>query len=218
MKQFDKFTLSDAIRDRLLNNKVAFGGSDNISQYIHKEEIEPLRHEISNNIKRLLKSLLIDIDSEYNIEVVAFSIMEMYFNNMLRGRFIEPPMPKFKPSFSGKEQLSIDGPIQIEFISSNTFKPILGSCVVGIFANTQVLGMDYIVQHLAARVQTQDEMTVNIANYLEKITNVSAIAVIVRTPDFNDNGYITTSSFRGILKSDSSIRAEFCDILGALDF
>ena len=61
-------------------------------------------------------------------------------------------------------------------------------------------------------------MTVNIANYLEKITNVSAIAVIVRTPDFNDNGYITTSSFRGTLKSDSSIRAEFCDILGALDF
>lgn len=102
--------------------------------------------------------------------------------------------------------------------------PFIGNCYVGIIPDKKLLGMnkiDKIVKYFAARLQLQEALTSEIADWIEKNVKPLGVIVVMRANHMcaflqNDNGHFTTSAVRGIfLKSEAgkSPKEEFLKLI-----
>jgi len=97
-----------------------------------------------------------------------------------------------------------------------------GECWVGIVPNQKLAGMnkiDKIVKYFAARLQIQEKMTCEIADWIN--TNLEPLGVIVLIKANHlcaelqgDNGHFITSSARGILLNNKDgVKDEFLSLI-----
>jgi len=88
--------------------------------------------------------------------------------------------------------------------------PFSGKAWVGIIPDKKLLGMnkiDKIVKYFAARLQIQERMTQQIADWIWENIEPLGIIVIIRADHFcarlqNDNGWFTTSAIKGVFKKN----------------
>lgn len=91
----------------------------------------------------------------------------------------------------------------IEFYSlcEHHILPFFGKCHVAYVPNGKVIGLSKIpriVDIYAKRLQVQEKMTVQIANFLNDALNPKGVAVVV-------NGFHLCMAMRGIMKSDANM-------------
>lgn len=96
-----------------------------------------------------------------------------------------------------------------------------GECWVGIIPNSKLLGMnkiDKIVKYFAARLQIQERMTSQIADWIQKNIQPLGVIVVVKANHMcaelqGDSGHFTTSAIRGKFISEPEARAEFFSLI-----
>ena len=59
--------VSERIRSRLVSANQRYNANDNISAYLKEGELDALRVEVEAKMAEVLKSLVIDTDSDHNI-------------------------------------------------------------------------------------------------------------------------------------------------------
>jgi GTP cyclohydrolase IA len=114
----------------------------------------------------------------------------------------------------------------IEFFSlcEHHLLPIIGKCHVAYIPNGKVIGLSKIpriVDMFARRLQVQENLTVQIAESIQKITNSLGVGVIVEAEHLcmiargveKKHVTVKTSSLLGIFKKDSATRNEFLSLL-----
>jgi GTP cyclohydrolase I len=100
--------------------------------------------------------------------------------------------------------------------------PFLGKAHVAYIPNGQVLGLSKIpriVEMFARRLQVQERMTSQIANFLQEVINPKGVAVVVDGMHMcammrgvkKANASMTTSTMLGIFRENAKTRAEFMD-------
>ena len=219
--------MSEVIRERLKSNlfQPRWFANDNISEAIHTEhELDDLVDEVAEKFEGVLRSLVIDIDNDHNTKETAHRVAKMFIKETFRGRYDKPPKVTAFPNVTQYDQLYVTGPITIRSTCAHHFQNIVGKAYIGVFPGKNVIGLskfNRITDWIASRPQIQEEMTVQIADAIDKETEADGVAVLIQAEHHcmthrgvkEHESDMTTSVMRGAFRNDPSLKQEFFNIV-----
>ena len=110
---------SDRIRYRLIGADCRYHANDNIAAHIEPGEIDELQAEVEEKMRDVLRSLVIDTESDHNTAETARRVAKMFLTEVFRGRYVAaPPITEF-PNISRLNELMIVGPIKVRSACSH---------------------------------------------------------------------------------------------------
>lgn len=216
--------ISKAIRKRILDNKGKFFANDNISKYIKPNELIELQNEVQEKVQSLLESLVIDTENDHNTKETARRVAKMFIQETFSGRYVEIPKITNFPNIMNYDNLYTVGPIDIKSTCAHHFASIVGKCWIGVFPGTEVIGLskfNRIVDWISSRPQIQEEMTEQIANEIQTLTNAKGVGVILKAEHMclthrgvkAHDSDMSTSVMRGVFLNDVNIKKEFLTLI-----
>ena len=115
----------------------------------------------------------------------------------------------------------------IEFYSlcEHHLLPFFGTCHVAYVPNGKIIGLSKIpriVEVFSRRLQVQEKMTVEIADFLDKVLNPEGVAVVAEAYHLcmamrgikKAKAKMLTSAMHGVFKEDERTRIEFLSFIG----
>jgi GTP cyclohydrolase I len=217
-------TTSDRIRARLLAAGQRFRANDNIAEFIEPGEIDALTREVAERVTAVLESLVIDTENDHNTRETGLRVARMYVGEVFAGRYSPAPDLTAFPNVTSYDELYLVGPVTIRSTCAHHLQNIRGSCWIGIYPGKNVLGLSKfyrLTEWISARPQIQEEMTIQIADLVERETVAEGVAVVVKAEHMcvthrgvrEHASDMTTSVLRGVLRDNPDTRAEFFRLL-----
>jgi GTP cyclohydrolase I len=221
-----KLSASERIRYRLVGAERRYHANDNISAFIREGEIDELRDEVAAKMQEVLKSLVIDTDSDHNTNETAKRVAKMYLTEVFRGRYLPMPAVTEFPNVERLNELMIVGPVTVRSACSHHLCPIMGRVWVGILPNehSNLIGLSKyarICEWIMSRPQIQEEAVTMLANELQSRVKPDGLAIVMEADHFcmhwrgvkDDNAMMTNSVMRGAFLKDANLRREFLSLL-----
>ena len=211
----------ETLTARLRSAGVPFLANDNIAGYITPTEMKLLRQELTQRAEHFLQGLVIDTANDHNTSGTAGRIAKMYLEEVFKGRYTAPPVITDFPNAKGLDEMYMTGPITIRSACSHHFVPIVGRCWIGIIPGDRVIGLskfNRIVDWVASRPQIQEELVMQIADYLDEKMAPKGLAVVVEATHMcmtwrgvreGMEAKMTTNVMRGAFRDKPEARAEF---------
>ena len=114
--------------------------------------------------------------------------------------------------------------IELFSLCEHHLLPFIGKCHIGYIPTGKVLGVSKfarIVDHFARRLQIQENLTKQIADYVQEITGSEAVGVIIEAQHLcmmmrgveKQNSTMTTSVMLGVFRKSAQSRAEFLSLI-----
>lgn len=212
----------ELLSSKLELNGIPYKCNDNIP--ISEEDVDRLLPEVEENVKELMKSLLIDLDNCHNSNDTPRRIAKMLLRETMAGRYEGKPAITSFPNAMKLDEMYIVGPIEVKSLCAHHWQNIKGWCWIGVYPGKEVIGLskfNRVVDWISRRPQIQEEMTIQIADEIEKITKAEGIAVVmkaehacvtmrgVNAPCSN----MTTSVMRGKFRHDPNLKSEFLTLI-----
>jgi len=217
---------SERIRYRLIDANRRYHANDNIAEHIRDGELTELKAEVQANMQRVLRSLVIDTDSDHNTQDTAKRVAKMFIEEVFRGRYVPMPAVTEFPNISRLNELMIIGPITVRSACSHHLCPILGRVWIGILPNehSNLIGLSKyarVCDWVMSRPQIQEEAVVMLADALQDLVKPDGLAIVMEADHFcmhwrgvkdNDTA-MTNSMMRGAFLKDPNLRREFLTLL-----
>lgn len=213
--------VSSNIISRLLESKTPFLANDNISAHLYSYDRDELVLEVKNKIESLLKTLVIDTQHDHNTSETAYRIAKMFIYETLRGRYEPPPKITTFPNTKKLDELIVTK-AEVKSLCSHHFQNIHGWAWVGIIYGDRLMGLSKIhriVDHFSRRPQIQEELVVQIADFIESACNPLGVGVVikadhscVKSRGVEQDSFMVSSVLRGCLLNPTP-RAEFFELV-----
>ena len=219
--QGEALSIVDILTERLKAAGAPFLANDNIAGYVTPAEMAQLKIELTHRAEHFLQGLVIDTANDHNTRGTAARIAKMYLEEVFKGRYIAPPVITDFPNAKGLDEMYMTGPITIRSACSHHFVPIVGRCWIGIIPGDRVIGLskfNRIVDWVASRPQIQEELVMQIADYLDEKMAPRGLAVVVEATHMcmtwrgvreGMEAKMTTNVMRGAFRDKPEARAEF---------
>ena len=218
--------VSTVIRERIRASGRRFHANDNIADFIRPGELDALLDEVAGQMSGVLRSLVIDTESDHNTQDTARRVAKMYLTEVFRGRYIPaPPVTEF-PNAERLNELMIVGPITVRSACSHHFCPIMGKIWIGVLPNehTNVIGLSKyarLAEWIMSRPQIQEEAVTQVADLLNDKMQPDGLAVIMEADHFcmhwrgvkDTDTAMVNSVMRGAFLKDANLRREFLSLL-----
>jgi GTP cyclohydrolase IA len=225
-EELRRLNASERIRYRLVGADCRYHANDNISRFIRDGEIDELKAEVQEQMKGVLRCLVIDTDSDHNTNDTARRVAKMFIDEVFRGRYVPmPPVTEF-PNVERLNELMIVGPVKVRSACSHHLCPILGRIWIGVLPNehSNLIGLSKyarICEWIMSRPQIQEEAVTMLANELQERVKPDGLAIVMEADHFcmhwrgvkDDESMMTNSVMRGSFLKDSSLRREFLSLL-----
>jgi GTP cyclohydrolase I len=215
------------IKERLKKQGVRFFCNDSISDHLLPGEVDLLQQEVAENMKKVLESLVIDIENDHNTNDTANRVAKMFMREIFSGRYEEAPSITSFPNITNYDQIYVTGPITIRSMCAHHMMPIAGKAYIGIYPGQKVIGLskfNRLADWIASRPQIQEEMTQQLADIIEQETGARGVAVVVQAEHFcmthrgvkEHDSDMTTAVMRGMFIEDKSLKKEFYDLMARM--
>jgi GTP cyclohydrolase I len=217
---------SERIRYRLIEANCRYHANDNIAEHIREGELSELKAEVQANMQRVLRSLVIDTDSDHNTQDTAKRVAKMFIEEVFRGRYVPMPAVTEFPNISRLNELMIVGPITVRSACSHHLCPILGRVWIGILPNehSNLIGLSKyarVCDWVMSRPQIQEEAVVMLADALQERVKPDGLAIVMEADHFcmhwrgvkDNDTMMTNSMMRGAFLKDPNLRREFLTLL-----
>ena len=218
--------VSTRIRKRIQDANERFHANDNIAAFVHPGELDLLLEEVTEKMKGVLESLVIDTESDHNTNDTARRVAKMYLTEVFRGRYVPaPPVTEF-PNAEHLNELMIVGPVTVRSACSHHFCPIMGRLWIGLMPNehSNLIGLSKyarLAEWVMSRPQIQEEAITQLADLLMNKVSPDGLAVVMEADHFcmhwrgvKDPGTkMINSVMRGSLLKDSTLRREFLALI-----
>lgn len=214
-------TIVGTIRNRIQAAGAPFFANDNISAFIGQNEVQTLQHEVEKRVEHLLRGLVIDVDNDHNTHGTAKRVAKMFLREVFKGRYLpEPDITDF-PNVKKLDEMYVVGPITIRSACSHHLAPIIGKCWIGVVPGERVIGLskfNRVVDWISSRPQIQEEMSMQIADFIESRIQPKGLAVVVRATHMcmtwrgvkePMESEMKNSIMRGVFLDKPAARAEF---------
>lgn len=218
--------VSVKIRQRVLAARKRFHANDNIAAFIEPGELDALLDEVTDKMKGVLSSLVIDTDNDHNTDDTARRVAKMYLKEVFQGRYVQAPDITEFPNAEHLNELMIVGPITVRSACSHHFCPILGQIWIGILPNehTNVIGLSKyarLAEWVMGRPQIQEEAVVQLADLIQHKTQPDGLAIVMEASHFcmswrgvkDMNSKMINSVMRGSFLKDANLRREFLSLI-----
>ena len=218
--------VSERIRARLTRAKQRYHANDNISAFVMDGEVDGLRAEVEAKMAEVLKSLVIDTESDHNTQGTARRVARMFLTEVFKGRYHAMPAVTEFPNAEQLNELLIVGPITARSACSHHLCPILGKVWIGIMPNehSNLIGLSKyarICDWVMSRPQIQEEAVIQLANILQDKVKPDGLAIVIEADHFcmhwrgvkDADSRMTNSVMRGSFLKDPDLRREFLSLL-----
>lgn len=219
--------ISDIIKFRLEHAGQGYLSTDNISEHIKDGELEKLIDEVQMKVEGVLSSLIINTSDDHNTHDTARRIAKMYILETFSGRFKPKPIITDFPNAKHFDELMVTGPITIRSVCAHHFQNISGVAYIGLAPGSRVIGLskfNRITDWFASRPTIQEELTVQIADAIEDITDATGCAVLIKAEHGcmtargvkEHQSNFTTSVVRGSLRNNPLMKDEFFKMISIM--
>jgi len=218
--------VSERIRYRLVSAGCRHHANDNIAAYIEPGELDALQAEVQARMQEVLKSLVIDTESDHNTQETAKRVAKMFVREVFAGRYAQAPSVTEFPNVSRLNELMIVGPITVRSACSHHLCPIIGRVWIGIMPNehSNLIGLSKYVRltdWIMSRPQIQEEAVTMLADELQARVNPDGLAVVMEADHFcmhwrgvkDIEAAMTNSVMRGAFLTDANLRREFLALM-----
>jgi GTP cyclohydrolase I len=214
---------SEVIKNRLKNADKRFFASDNISEYVTKDELDSLVSELSESFEGVLNSLVIDIENDPNSCGTANRLAKMYVNEIMHGRYHPEPDSR---SFPNDTEDRYEGMLvvrsELRSMCSHHHQPVTGVAYIGVIAANKLIGLSKytrIAQWCARRGTLQEELCTNIAREIIKATESQNVGVYLEAEHgcctnrgiMSHSSLTQTTVLKGSFFTDPATKKEFFD-------
>ena len=218
--------VSERIRYRLVSANCRHHANDNIAAFIEPGELDALQAEVQTRMQEVLKSLVIDTDSDHNTQETAKRVAKMFVREVFAGRYALAPAVTEFPNISRLNELMIVGPITVRSACSHHLCPIIGKVWIGIMPNehSNLIGLSKYVRltdWIMSRPQIQEEAVIMLADELQARVRPDGLAVVMEADHFcmhwrgvkDIEAAMTNSVMRGAFLTDPNLRREFLSLM-----
>ena len=217
---------SERIRYRLISADRRFHANDNIAEFVREGELTELKAEVQAKLQEVLRTLVIDTESDHNTNETAKRVAKMYVEEVFRGRFHPMPSVTEFPNAERLNELMIVGPITVRSACSHHLCPIFGKVWIGLLPNehSNLIGLSKyarITDWIMSRPQIQEEAVTMLANELQQRVRPDGLAIVMEADHFcmhwrgvkDDQAAMVNSVMRGAFLKDANLRREFLSLL-----
>jgi GTP cyclohydrolase I len=218
--------VSERIRYRLVGANCRFHANDNIAAFIRDGELAELRREVQGRLEDVLRSLVIDTESDHNTNETAKRVAKMFVEEVFRGRYHPMPSVTEFPNVERLNELMIVGPITVRSACSHHLCPIFGKVWIGLLPNehSNLIGLSKyarICDWIMSRPQIQEEAVTMLANELQERVQPDGLAIVMEADHFcmhwrgvkDTDSAMVNSVMRGAFLKDANLRREFLSLL-----
>lgn len=174
-------------------------------------------------IRDLFDVLRIDHRNDHNTRDTPARVAKMFVDEIMGGRFNDPPAITEFDNAEHFDQLLVTGPIEVRSTCAHHLMPIYGEAYIGVLPSPsgKIIGLskyDRIVDHFASRLQIQEELVKQIGQFIMDKTQPRGLAVRIsavhmckthRGVRSSHRGRMVTSAYFGDLDLDMDLRHEF---------
>ena len=220
---YEESNLADAIRFRMKRDNKRFWANDNISEYLSEADKEILIAEATEAFEQVLKTLLIDTETDPSSRGTAKRLAKMYINEVMSGRYEPAPDATAFPNDSADRY---EGMLvvrsELRSMCSHHHQPVSGVDYIGIIAADKLIGLSKysrIAQWCARRGTLQEELCNDIAREIGRATGADNIGVYMQMTHgcVENRGVMAHSSLtqttvlKGSFNTDGNTKKEFFD-------
>ena len=220
---YEESNLANAIRFKMKRDNKRFWANDNISEYLSEADKEILIAEATEAFEQVLKTLLIDTETDPSSRGTAKRLAKMYITEVMSGRYEPAPDATAFPNDSADRY---EGMLvvrsELRSMCSHHHQPVSGTAYIGIIAAQKLIGLSKysrIAQWCARRGTLQEELCNDIAKEIGMATGASDIGVYMQMTHgcCENRGIMAKSSLtqttvlRGAFKDDAGTKKEFFD-------
>lgn len=192
------------------------------------EEFAQRKQDAEMHFKNFLLSLGYDVDSDPNMKDTPKRVAKMYMNEICKGTYQSPPKITSFKNQGLYDGIVFQGNIVLKSLCSHHMAPIRGRCHVAYIPGKKVVGLsklNRVVDWFARRPQLQEQLTMQIHNYLKEILEDSlGIAVYIEAEHtcvsmrgIEHDSVMSTVKLSGEFLSDTSkSRDEFYQMINRL--
>jgi GTP cyclohydrolase IA len=190
---------------------------------LNAEDCEAMKRSVQRKFEELFHILKIDHQNDHNTRGTPARVAKMLVEETMRGRFTPPPKITDFENAERCSQLIVSGPIEVRSTCAHHLMPIYGSAFIGVLPapDGKIIGLskyDRIVDYFSARLQIQEELVEQIANFISEKTQPLGLAVRisavhmckthrgVRSPH---DSRMVNSTFHGELRTDRVLQSMF---------
>lgn len=221
-----KSPISELIRARIQQAGAQFHANDNIADFIEDGELDLLQFEVQSKFDEVLRSLVIDVESDHNTAETAKRLAKMYIKEVFAGRYEKVPDVTEFPNVGKLNELMIIGPITVRSACSHHLCPIMGKIWVGVMPNknSNLIGLSKyarLIHWIMNRPQIQEEAVLQVADLLKQKLNPDGLAIVMEADHFcmhwrgvkDENSKMINSVMRGSFMKDATLRNEFLSLI-----
>lgn len=206
-------------------------GNDPMSYLVHADErtgkIEGLRYETNPAIETAVRSILTELGEDPQREGLLNTPKRVAkaYAELTAGYRLDPDALINDAIFTVHyDEMVVVRDIHFYSLCEHHMLPFYGHAHVAYIPNGKVIGLSKIpriVEMFARRLQVQERMTVEIADFLDQHLSPSGVAVVAEGVHMcsvmrgvrKENASMVTSAMRGIFKTDSKTRSEFMGLI-----
>ena len=220
---YEESNLADAIRFQMKRDNKRFWANDNVSDYLHEGDKEHLINEATIAFEQVLKTLLIDTETDPSSQGTARRLAKMYINEVMGGRY--DPAPD-ATAFPNDSEDRYEGMLvvrsELRSMCSHHHQPVSGVAYIGIIAAAKLIGLSKysrIAQWCARRGTLQEELCNDIAREIGRVTGATDLGVYMQMTHgcCENRGIMAHSSLtqttvlKGSFNTDGNTKKEFFD-------
>jgi len=222
--------MSVKIRERIVYARKRYNANDNISEFIEPGELEVLLDEVTEKMKSVLDSMVIDTQNDHNTHNTARRVAKMYLKEVFKGRYVDVPEITEFPNAEHLNELMIVGPITVRSACSHHLCPVIGKIWIGVLPNehTNVIGLSKyarLAEWIMGRPQIQEEAVVQLADLIQRKTQPDGLAIVMEASHFcmgwrgvkDMDSKMINSVMRGVFLKDANLRREFLALIPRKD-
>lgn len=174
-------------------------------------------------LEELFDVLQVDHRNDHNTRDTPRRVAKMFVEEVMHGRYSEPPELTEFENAAGFDQLIVTGPIDVRSTCAHHLMPFYGHAFVGILParDGKIIGLskyDRVVHHFASRLQIQEELVKQIGDFLVRKTSPRGLAVRVsavhmcktqRGVRASHRGKMVSTFYWGALAEEPASKAQF---------
>ncbi len=194
-----------------------------IDQALAQADRSAMADAVAKKIAEIFDILYIDHQNDHNTRDTPQRVAKMIVEELMRGRYEDPPRITEFDNVLDFDQLMVTGPIDLRSTCAHHLLPIYGHAFIGVLpsASGKIIGLskyDRIVDHFSARPQIQEELVKQIGQHILETTEPRGLAVRIsavhmckthRGVRASHRNRMVNTAYYGELAADPQLKAQF---------